>query len=49
MFENSIGHVAQPTANEAIIRRRNVEGTFEKYSPEIHNDSCTKANDNSAD
>jgi hypothetical protein len=48
MLKDAIGHVAQPAANEAIVGRRNVESALEKYGPKIHDESCTEANDNSA-
>jgi hypothetical protein len=48
MFDGAIGHVAQPTTNQAIVWRRNFESVLEKYGPEIHDESCAEANGNSA-
>jgi hypothetical protein len=48
MFEGAIGHVAQPTTNQAIVGRRNSESVLEKYGPEIHEDGCAETNGNSA-
>src|SRR5712691_4770816 len=48
MFEGAIGHVAQPTTNQAIVGRRNFESVLEKYGPEIHDESCAEAYGNRA-
>jgi hypothetical protein len=48
MFEGAIGHVAQPTTNQAIVWRRNFESVLEKYRPEIHDEGSAEANGNSA-
>jgi hypothetical protein len=46
MYESSIDHVAQPTADQAVIGQRNGESPIQKYDPEVHYESRAKADDN---
>jgi len=47
MLKDAIDHVAQPSANEAIVGQRDAESALEKYGPKIHDESCAEANNNS--